>query len=126
MKTSIIDHRHLIDIVSHHFKNNYVVLNFNRATIDIAEKKWIEYITKEFQNKTGECIVRELMKSWKSWDNYSLCVIFFSLFRSFLSVNDKKYNSYLNLLIDAILSVPLDRDESIDTSTKLNIFMNTL
>ena len=125
-KTSIIDHRHLIDIVSHHFKNNYVVLNFNRATIDIAEKKWIEYITKEFQNKTGEFIVRELMKSWKSWDNYSLCVIFFSLFRSFFSVNDKKYNSYLNLLIDAILSVPLDRDESIDTSTKLNIFMNTL
>jgi len=125
-KTAIIDYRHLIDIVTHHFKNNYVVLNFNRATIDNAEKKWIEYITKEFQNKTGEFIVRELMKSWKSWDNYSLCVIFFSLFRSFFSVNDKKYNSYLNLLIDAILSVPLDRDECMDTTTKLNIFMNTL
>jgi hypothetical protein len=125
-KTAIIDTNNLIDIVSHHFKNNYVVLNFNRDTINNAEKKWIEYITKEFQNKTGEFIVRELMKSWKSWDNYSLCVIFFSLFRSFFSVNDKKYNSYLNLLIDAILSVPLDRDESIDTSTKLNVFMNTL
>ena len=125
-KTAIIDTNHLIDIVNHHFKNNYVVLNFNRSTIDIAVKKWIEYITKEFQNKTGEFIVRELMKSWKSWDNYSLCVIFFSLFRSFFPVNNKKYIPYLNLITDTILSVPLDRDECTDTATKLNIFMNTL
>ena len=122
-KTTVIDTHHLIDIVKHHFKNNYVILNFNRSTIDIAEKKWIEYITKEFQNKTGEFIVRELMKSWKSWDNYSLCVIFFSLFRSFFS---KKYSSYLNLLIDTILSVPLDRDDCTNTTTKLNVFINTL
>jgi hypothetical protein len=125
-KTSIIDTRHLIDIVNHHFKNNYVVLNFNRSIIDNAEKKWIEYIIKEFQNKTGEFIVRELMKSWKSWDNYALCVIFFSLFRSFFQVNDKKYSSYLSLITDTILSVPLERDECINTATKINAFMNTL
>ena len=122
-KTAIIDTQNLIDIVNHHFKNNYVILNFNRSTITNAEKKWIEYITKEFQNKTGEYIVRELMKSWKSWDNYSLCVIFFSLFRSFFSINDKKYIPYLNILVDTILSIPLDRDECINTTTKLNAFI---
>ena len=122
-KTAIIDTQNLIDIVNHHFKNNYVILNFNHSTITNAEKKWIEYITKEFQNKTGEYIVRELMKSWKSWDNYALCVIFFSLFRSFFSINDKKYIPYLNILVDTILSIPLDRDECINTTTKLNAFI---
>ena len=125
-KTAIIDTQHLLDIVHHHFKNNYVMLNFNRLTINDAEKKWIEYITKEFQNKTGEFIVRELMKSWKSWDNYALCVIFLSLFRSFYPVNNNKYIPYGDILMDTIFSVPLDRDESIDTAEKLKVFMNTL
>ena len=122
-KTAIIDTQNLIDIVNHHFKNNYVILNFNRSILDNVEKKWIEYITKEFQNNTGEYIVRELMKSWKSWDNYSLCVIFFSLFRSFFPMNDKKYIPYMNMLTDTILSIPLDRDECINTTTKLNAFI---
>jgi hypothetical protein len=102
------------------------MLNFNRLIVNDAEKKWIEYITKEFQNKTGEFIVRELMKSWKSWDNYALSVIFLSLFRSFYPVNNNKYIPYGDILIDTIFSVPLDRDECIDTAEKLKMFINTL
>ena len=125
-KNSIIDSKHLIDIVKHYFNNNYVIVKIqNTNDVKKARDKWIEYISNAFQNKTGEYIVRDLMKSWKSWDNYALCVIYFFLYRSFLT-NQKTFLPYQQILLDNIFATPLERETCIDTTTKINSFMDTI
>ena len=120
-KTSIIGIEHLIDIVDHYFNNNYVILEINsKEKIKMAKTKWIDFIKKEFNKKTGEYIVRFLMKSWDTWDNYSLSVIFLSLSRSFL-LKDKDYQ---DILIENILSTPLERDIALDTTTKIYNYLS--
>jgi hypothetical protein len=122
-KTTIIDSQHLIDIVKHYFKHNYVIIaltKINKKDVLKAKSKWIDFISNELHNKTGEYIVQFLMKSWKSWDNYSLCVIYFFLSHSFFPNNHKDYQT---ILIDNILAIPLNRDESINTATKINDYI---
>ena len=123
-KTSIIDIIHLKDIIKHFFENNYVILEIkNKTILEKSKNNWINFVEKELQNKTGEFIVRFLMKSWKTWDNYSLSVIYFFLFRSFFSTNEKSFFPFQDILINNILSTPFDRDEPITTTTKINIFI---
>jgi hypothetical protein len=99
-KNTIVSTEHLINIVEHYFKNNYVIIDIHsKKLINASKKKWITFINTEFQKKTGEYIVRFLMKSWDTWDNYSLCVIYLSLFNSLFSNPDKqKYKLYQQLL----------------------------
>jgi len=126
-RNSVIDIEHLVNIIDHYFKYNYIIIEIkNKVIVEKAKEEWIKFVKKEFQDKTGEYIVRFLMKSWKTWDNYSLCVIYFSLFRSFFSdkKKQKKFMPYQQLLIDNIIALPLNRDESIDTTTKLNILID--
>jgi serine/threonine protein kinase len=123
-KKTIININDLLDIIDHYFKNNYVILSiYSKEMILSSKTKWMNFFKKEFNQKTGEYIVRFLMKSWDTWDNYSLCVIFLSLSRSFFPKNHKKYQQ---LLIETILATPLERDTAINTTTKLNTFIQTL
>jgi hypothetical protein len=125
-RTSIIDSEHLIDIVKHYFMYNYVIVKIqNKNDVKKAKDKWIDFISKEYHNKTGEFIVRDLMKSWKSWDNYSLCVIYFFLYRSFLS-NQKTFLPYQRILLDNIFATPFERETCIDTTTKIIHFIDTI
>jgi hypothetical protein len=124
-KTSIINIKHLRDIINHFFENNYVILEIkNKTILEQSKKNWIQFVEKELQNKTGEFIVRFLMKSWKTWDNYSLSVIYFFLFRSFISKNT--FIPFYDLLINNILSTPFDRDDCILSTTKFNIFIENI
>ena len=125
-KTSIISSEHLIEIVDHYFKNNYVILGIEKITkkvVNDAKKKWENFIKKELDQKTGEYIVRFLMKSWDTWDNYSLCVIYFSMANSFFP---KEHLIYQQILIDTILATPLERDICASTTLKLNNYIQTL
>ena len=110
------------------FKNNYVILDIqSKELINASKKKWITFINTEFQKKTGEYIVRFLMKSCETWDNYSLCVIYLSLIRSLFSEKDKqKHKDYRQILITNILSTPLERDNTSDTTTKINEYIQSL
>ena len=127
-KNTIVSTEHLIDIVEHYFKNNYVIIDISsKKLINASKKKWITFINTEFQKKTGEYIVRFLMKSWDTWDNYSLCVIYLSLSNSLFSNTDKqKHKLYQQLLITNILSTPLERDIPRDTTTKINAYIQSL
>lgn len=127
-KNTIVSTEHLINIVEHYFKNNYVIIDIpSKKLLNASKKKWITFINTEFQKKTGEYIVRFLMKSWDTWDNYSLCVIYLSLSNSLFSNPDKqKHKLYQQLLITNILSTPLERDIPRDTTTKINAYIQSL
>jgi hypothetical protein len=126
-KTTIINSIYLKDIIHHFFKNNYVILDVkDKSLLEKSRKNWIAFIEKELHNKTGEYIVRFLMKSWKTWDNYSLSVIYFFLYPSFFSTKEKKFLPFYDLLINNILSTPFDRDDSIISTAKFNIFIENL
>jgi len=127
-KNTIISSEHLIDIVEHYFKYNYGILAIHsKDLINAAKKKWIMFINTELQKKTGEYIVRFLMKSWDTWDNYSLCVIYLSLSNSLFTDQDKqKHKLYQQFLFTNILSTPLERDIPKDTSAKINAYIQSL
>ena len=120
-KTAIISTEQLMEIVDHYFKNNYVVLEIH--SINESKKKWEDFIKKEFHEKTGEYIVRFLMKSWDTWDNYSICVIYFSFARSFFP---KAHMNYQQIMIDNILATPLERDICASTTLKIKAYIQTL
>lgn len=99
-KNSIIEINHLIDIVEHFFHNNYAILQIKQpSSISKAKKDWISFIKKELHKKTGEYIVRFLMKSWKTWDNYALSVIYLSLFSSFALSSSSSSSSSIIITI---------------------------
>jgi serine/threonine protein kinase len=123
-KTAIISTEQLIEIVDHYFKNNYVILEIHaKKIVNESKKKWEDFIKKEFNEKTGEYIVRFLMKSWDTWDNYSICVLYFSLARSFFP---KAHMNYQQIMIDNILATPLERDICDSTTLKIKDYIQTL
>jgi serine/threonine protein kinase len=85
----------------------------------VLKKQCFEYIN-AFLGKSWQTMFNDLVKSFKSWDNYSLAVIFIKeLYHTdIIRIHDKLptfLSNYLRLVKDLILSAPTKRKDSFTT-----------
>lgn len=93
-------------------------------------KNWKNYIRTKFADKNGKQIWSELVKSWDTWDNYSVLVIFASILYRFKT--EEKFPSsafldrYHTILLSAILNTPENRDTPTKTMSRLDALVHSL
>jgi serine/threonine protein kinase len=96
------------------------ILESERITL---KKQCFDYVN-SFLGKSWQTMFSDLVKSFKSWDNYSLAVIFIKELYStdIIRVNDKLpsfLSNYLVLVKEIILSEPTKRKDSYTTLVDL-------
>lgn len=114
--TKVIDISILKSIMNDFFNKNDIINSiayYSPKKVEESKRKWEDYITKKFNNKTGIQIVEELVKSWATWDKYALSVIFIFVLNDMelMKKNDSCITNtfmgkYQNLLFDDILELP--------------------
>ena len=84
------------------------------------KQKLKEYF-KQFKGKLWNELTTALLeeKKWKSWDNYSLSVVYLTIIDYY---NIKISAKYINVLKDNILSLPDQRKGPIETIKELEEF----
>lgn len=105
-----------------------VVEDFIKGSVLFEGEDEIMLFTKEthnylsnFKNKAIHILIDDLRRKWKSWDNYSIAVMYYS----YLQENEHLYENryvvlYRKLLKEIILSTPKDnRQEPFQTREKL-------
>ena len=79
------------------------------------ERKIIDYIT-SFKHKTIKEFIHDLMSSWKSWDNYSIAVMYKTyIFKKDELLTDPYIVKYKDLIKTIILALPSERINSLET-----------
>jgi hypothetical protein len=96
------------------------ILESERITL---KKQCFDYVN-SFLGKSWQMMFNDLVKSFKSWDNYSLAVLFIKeLYHTeIIKINDKLpvfLSNYLVLIKALILSAPTKRKDSLTTLVEL-------
>jgi serine/threonine protein kinase len=96
------------------------ILESERITL---KKSCFDYIN-SFLGKSWQMMFDDLVKSFKSWDNYSLAVIFIKelYYTDIIKINDKLpsfLSNYIVLVKEIILSAPTKRKDSYTTLVEL-------
>jgi len=118
----------LLEIIEHFFKANYLVQMITSERIKtVQKKKWKTWIRKYYKKggsaTYGKFLVEELMKSWDTWDTFGLSVVYFRMARKFMP---NHFISYRELLVKNILSIPPNRENPEQFSTKLSTFLSEM
>lgn len=126
-------HLSLLYKVIHSFvKNNFVFIE-NDQEKDLFIQKMNHYI-QSFRTKTFKDLLQDLLKNWKSWDNYSLAMMFYEIIiTNFSKKQDHYIDTYKQLLLNIILntpditrSLPMDTHQSILTLCQKNKIRSSL
>jgi len=96
------------------------ILESERITL---KKQCFDYLN-SFLGKSWQTMFNDLVKSFKSWDNYSFAVLFIKELYSteIIKINDKLpgfLSNYLLLVKSLILSAPTKRNDSLATLVEL-------
>ncbi len=117
-----LTHDNLLSITTEYVKNNSGLQLFSpifkQKFIDLAFKSFEKYI-----GKSKEIIIKDLIKYWNTWDNYSLSILYLILINfisSYGFIGNKLITSFSNLLLYNIHPNPERRKKIKDTKKIFN------
>lgn len=105
----IFNVKELLNIVEDYYKYNENIKTISvywKKKVEISKQKWITYIKKTFQNKTGRFIVENLKQNWETWDLFSISYMYLSFLQNLCMYCLKDYQDFL---VDYILDLPFER-----------------
>lgn len=119
----------LVNIIHQFVKENFIFINnHNYINKKVEFINRMEHYIESFRTKTIHDLIQDLSKNWKSWDNYSVAIMFYNIIENFTK-NDFKLKKdhyiqlYQQLLLDIILSTPnIIRLIPIDTYESILLF----
>ena len=124
----------LLAIIDQFFKASYLIQMITSERVKtVYKKKWKTWIRKFYpKNKStsiitqaisAKTLVEEIMKSWNTWDTFSLSVIYFRMAQKFMP---NHFVSYRSLLVKNILSIPPNRENPVQFSNKLSTLLSKI
>lgn len=113
-------------IVNKYFAENPTIVHIENSNTKNQNQKqkitkyWIDFVESK-QNKTCEKVVTELLENWKTWDTYSLIVIYYRFMKENVKMKETApfVDSYLEILETYILAKPTDRKEPLKLRKEL-------
>ena len=127
--TQKIDVSKLHEEIDIFFQENFIIplllkIPGGEKQIKQACIHWKRFITENCTGQKGSKIVELLAQSWKSWDNYSLSVIYLFILESSNTLPSEQNHSkciqeYYNVLVSCILSIPSKRENSLKMKNKI-------
>lgn len=115
-------------IINELTENNYIVNSFGKPFSDNFKKEGVEYFNK-YVNMTYDNIICDILKFYKTWDNYSLSIcylkILIGLYKK-IQIKNKFVVLFMKLLVNNISFNPEKRLLIEETTNKFEDMINNI